>query len=536
MIDLSPEMQFPVFLAVAFVSGLLARYLGLLPLVGFLVAGFCLRALGFAPNPGMEALGDMGVTLLLFSIGLKLKVRNLARPEIWAGTTIHMGLMTLIAAGALGAGAAFGLSSLTGMSFQQAALIGFALSFSSTVFAVKALETAGEMNTVFGQTAMGILIMQDIVAVAFLTASTGAIPSPWALLLPLIWFTRPALGYLLDRVGYGEMLALFGLFAAVVLGAALFKLVGMKPDLGALIMGLMIGSHKKAAEVADSLFSLKEVLLVGFFVSIGMSALPTLSSVTLAAILTLLLPIKAALFFLLLTRFDLRARTSILSSLTLANFSEFGLIVAAVAVTNGWLGEEWLVILALTTAMSLMGAKPLSGAGLWVYARLQTLLTRFETHRPHPSEVPIRLGDAEVAIFGMGRVGTGAYEYLRERYGDRIVGIEVDEERVQTHRDAGRNVIVGDATDLDFWQRACMNDSSLRLVMLAMPEHRSNLYALEQIREGGYQGYVAALAGYPSQVEALLEAGAHVAFDTYAEAGAGFAGHVDGQIADLCRP
>jgi predicted Kef-type K+ transport protein len=256
---------------------------------------------------------------------------------------------------------AAGFSLFDDLDFKLSLLIAFALSFSSTVFAVKVIEEKGEMASVYGRTSIGILIMQDIFAVIFITASTGKIPSPWAILLiALLFLVRPLLMILMKRSGHGELLILCGLFLGLVVGAASFDFVRLKSDLGALIVGMMLASHPKASELAKSLFGLKDMFLVGFFLSIGLSGAPALQDIGIAALLTAVIPIKVGLFFFLLTRFKLRARTSLLASLSLANYSEFGLIVGAIGVSNGWIGSQWLIIIAIALSMSFVLAAPLN--------------------------------------------------------------------------------------------------------------------------------------------------------------------------------
>jgi Trk K+ transport system NAD-binding subunit len=136
-----------------------------------------------------------------------------------------------------------------------------------------------------------------------------------------------------------------------------------------------------------------------------------------------------------------------------------------------------------------------------------------------------------VAIFGMGRVGTGAYEYLSRRYGGVVIGIESNLEKVEQHKKAGRNVIHGDATDSDFWERVHAAPHHLKAVLLAMPEHRANMYAVQQIRGGNFEGFIGALAKFPDHARSLQAAGVHAVFNMYAEAGAGFAASVDDAMA-----
>ena len=363
-----------IWIVFAFIFGFAAKQVGLPPLVGFLVTGFVLNAMGMREGAVVVELSDMGVTLLLFSIGLKLHLRSLIRPEVWAGALIHIVITVMVFGLGIFALAVGGISLFSGLDVKVSLLVAFALSFSSTVFAVKVLEEKAEMTSLHGRVAIGILIVQDILAVLFLTASAGKLPSPWALLVPVVLFAiRPLLMKILDRCGHGELLILFGMIAALVIGAAGFELVGLKPDLGALILGVLIADHPKASELAKSLFSFKEIFLIGFFLKIGLSGAPSFEALGIAALFVLVVPFKVALFFLLLTRFKLRARTSLLGSFSLANYSEFGLIVGAIGTANGWIGNEWLVIIAIALSATFVLASPLNTAAHSIYARLLPL-------------------------------------------------------------------------------------------------------------------------------------------------------------------
>ena len=518
-----------IAIIVAFALGFAARQIGLPPLVGYLVAGFAIKASGVEGGALIVELADVGVLLLLFTIGLKLKLRSLIRPEVWAGASIHMLIVVLVFGTGIFLLATAGLSKFAGLDFKLCLLIAFALSFSSTVFAVKILEEKGEMSSLHGRVAIGILIMQDVIAVIFLTASTGKLPSPWALLVPVILFAiRPLLFKIMDRCGHGELVILFGLILALVAGADGFEMVGLKPDLGALILGMLVASHSKASEVAQALFSFKEIFLVGFFLSIGLKGLPDVEALGIAALFVLLTPFKVALFFLLLTRFRLRARTALLGSFSLANYSEFGLIVGYIGEVNGWINPEWLVIIAIALSITFILASPLNEAAHTIYNRFAGRLKPYETKTRHPDDQPIDPGDAEIAIFGMGRVGTGAYDFLREHYGVEIIGCDSDPMTVKQQQEAGRNVIHGDPTDLDFWERSDAEyeedeEDKIRLALLAMPKFSANIEAARLIIQYGFKGIIAASARFDDEVSALKEAGVHAAFNFFGEAGAGLA-------------
>jgi len=221
----------------------------------------------------------------------------------------------------------------------------------------------------FAIVAIGILIVQDIFAVIFLTATTGKLPSPWAIaVIAGLILSKPALIWLLKRAAHGELLVLYGLLLAIG-GASLFELVSMKGDLGALFLGVLISQHTKASELAKSLLSLKDLFLVGFFLNIGMAITPNTTNVIIALCLVLIIPLKLLLFYILFVKFRLRTRTAIFSSLSLSNFSEFGLIILVFAVSSQWVGADWLAGFAIAVVISFIIASPLNVYNNSLYIR-----------------------------------------------------------------------------------------------------------------------------------------------------------------------
>ena len=260
-------------------------------MVGYLLAGFALNFSGVYDHDRLTMIGNLGVTLLLFSIGLKLDLRSLLRPVIWAGTTLHTLIVVALFGTLLYWFSLTGLKVFSGLDLKIAMLIGFALSFSSTVFAVKTLEDKGEYLSKFGQTAIGVLIMQDIFAVIFVAASAGKLPSIWALALLALIPLRLLLMHMMSRAGHSELLILYGLALAFG-GYALFEAVDVKGDLGALMIGALLATHPLAGVMSKRLLGFKDLLLVGFFLSIGMSGTLSVPAVLVAIGLSLLIDVQ----------------------------------------------------------------------------------------------------------------------------------------------------------------------------------------------------------------------------------------------------
>lgn len=225
-----------LWISVAFILGMLAKRINLPPLIGFLAGGFVLNFAGFTEGGiALDVVADLGVMLLLFTIGLKLNLKSLLTKEIWLTTSLHMILSVLLLGSLVFIISWIGLYSTTSMSLESSMLIGFALSFSSTVFAIKVLEDRGEMNSFHGRVSIGILVMQDIIAVVFLSVSKGMMPSLWVLGLPIyLMGIRWIFIKILNNVDHGELFTLFGFFAAFVTGAIAFELVGLKAGSGSI--------------------------------------------------------------------------------------------------------------------------------------------------------------------------------------------------------------------------------------------------------------------------------------------------------------
>jgi predicted Kef-type K+ transport protein len=511
------------FIIAAFGLGFVAAWLRLPPLVGYLAAGFVLHAFGYEVTEGIELVAEFGVLLLLFGIGLKLKLTTLARPEVWGGGTIHLVASTLGIGALMVLLGTVGLPLAADLDLGQAALVGFAFSFSSTVYAVKALEDRNEASSLAGKVSIGILIIQDLFAVGFLVVAASETPSPWAIPVVVgLVAARPIYGWLLDRTGHGELLILFGFFLAIGVGAEAFRLVDLKPDLGALIIGLTLASHPRARELADRLLGYKDILLIGFFLSIGLGGAPDAAALVIALIMVVVLPLKVAGFMALIPRFRLRARTAWHAAITLATFSEFGLIVMDAGVDEGLLDQQWLAAVAVAVAASFVLAAPANTARYEVYRRFADQFDRLQREPLRPEDSLIDPGDARILIFGMGGVGSGSYDEIVEREGPVVLGVDRAQAIVTAHEEAGRRIVRGDALDVEFWERVRLHPE-LELVVMAMSDHRANVEAVRRVKRFLPAVKTAAVARYADEVAELEDVGVDVARNLLSEAGQGLA-------------
>tara|TARA_R110002126_G_scaffold15185_19_gene62586 strand:+ start:2044 stop:2580 length:537 start_codon:yes stop_codon:yes gene_type:complete len=166
-----------VWIGFAFSLGLLVRLIGLPPLIGYLAAGFVIAASASemslpAEGPSIiHHVAHLGVLLLLFTVGLKLNVRSLAKAEVLGGGTLHFALSIVLILPAV--------LFIFEVSWYQALMLAIALAFSSTVLAAKVLESKRELRAFHGRVAIGILIVQDLLALLVMSLASGTVPSAW---------------------------------------------------------------------------------------------------------------------------------------------------------------------------------------------------------------------------------------------------------------------------------------------------------------------------------------------------------------------
>lgn len=507
------------WIAFAFVLGLAARSVGLPPLIGYLGAGFTLAGFGehFGVGPLdseiLAHLAHLGVLLLLFTVGLKLKPSNLLRREVIGGGLLHFAVSSLLVLPVI--------QFVLDLSWRESLLLAIALSFSSTVLAAKVLEGKRELRAFHGRVAIGVLIIQDLIALVVMSIASGKAPSAWALLVFGLPLLRPLLFRLLDHSGHEELMVLLGLTLALVVGGLGFEYVGLSSELGALAFGAMLAKHKRAIELSNSLWAIKEIFLVGFFLQIGIGGLPDAHAMLFAGAIALLLPLKGALFFFLFLLFRLRARSAFLSAASLTNYSEFGLIVASVVL------PQWLTPLAITVALSFVFSAQLNRISHPLYDRLAKRLIPLERNTRHPDEQPVSLGDAQILIMGMGRTGRAAYDHLSKQ-GWRLVSLDSDPVTVEKSSEKGRQVLFADAEDQMFWESLEMN--KVEAVILAMNDAEAKVISTRKLRGKGFEGLIVSHAMYEDIAQQIEEAGADRTYLTMSEAGAGLAENVSREL------
>lgn len=495
-----------IWVGVAFLCGFLISRIHLPPLVGYLAAGILLSVFGYESGDMLQNISHLGVLFLLFTVGLHIRIKNILRPDVLGVGLTHILISTAIFTP---------VSLLFGFDPEAAVIIGLTLGFSSTVLTAKHLERRNELGAFYGRMAIGILIFQDLIAIALIAYAGGGTPSLWSLLLLALPLARPVLFKILGVLKDDELWMLFGLALALG-GAELFEWAGLSGELGALAAGMLLASDERADRISKKMWSIKEAFLVGFFLDVGLTGLPSVSDVYFISALLLMLPLKSILFYALFMLFKLQARTGFLATISLTAYSEFTLIAGAVAVSNGFLPEGTMVTLGLLTTISYALNAPVTINEEKIWQRWQDLLVRFERDVKHPEHQTLSLGNAEFLIIGMGNAGRAAYDKLRED-NKAVVGMDIDPDRIERNLQAGRRVVYGDIQDGELWTNIDLE--KIKSVMIAMGNQFVKENATKTLRKAGFDGLIYVLTMREEEAKVMQEAGASAVSIPIKEAG-----------------
>ncbi|TCQ27804.1 CPA2 family monovalent cation:H+ antiporter-2 [Rhizobium sp. PP-CC-3G-465] len=398
------------------------------PLVGFILAGVALgpTGLGFiADSANVTLLAEMGVIVLLFFIGMELFIRAFI---------LSLRQALLVAGGQIGVsvGVALLVSAISGTPFAEGLILGFVVALSSTVVAMKMLDDRGELRSETGRIAVGVLIAQDIAVVPMLILVTslggadsgeiGMLQIAVKMLLAigllgglLWWLGRrgklrlPFSAAIEDKV---EILAL-GALAVCFSAAALSGVAGMSPAYGAFLAGIVIGNSTLRSRVIPVIEPIQSVLLVAFFLSIGLLIDLTFMAEHLFLVLSLAIVVIAAktvLNIALLRRTGSPPQVALVAGLSMAQIGEFSFVLAAAGLSAGALDLDAYRIAIAVTALSLLVSP------LWVSImhRLDGLAAEHRESYRHAFAIAYARELAEVSRGGAALVGIG--RALRVRY------------------------------------------------------------------------------------------------------------------------
>lgn len=538
-----PFYELTALLALAAIIGVIGQFLRQPMIVGFIAVGVLAgpSVLDIVHSADSVALlAELAIAVLLFLVGLKLDlklIRTLGPVALATG----LGQVAFTSIVGFLIGIALGLDTLTSV------YVAVALTFSSTIIIVKLLSDKKEVDSLHGQIAIGFLIVQDLVVViAMITLSALGvgtvddaeqgypllrIAGGGLLMVALVLvFARFLATPLLKRIARNsELLLIFSIALAALLGA-LGHGLGFSMELGGLLAGVALASTPYRESIVSRLSSLRDFLLLFFFISLGTQLdLSLLGEQLLPALVFSLFVLigNPLIVVIIMGWMGYRKRTGFLAGLTVAQISEFSLIFVAMGVTIGHLTNEVLGLVTLVGLITIALSVYMITYSHSLYLKLEKWLTPFERRNPYRESQPAQNTQRksyDAIIYGLGRFGSEIAETLSEQ-GYSLAVVDFNPEVVQKWKKRGIDAFYGDACDPDFVEHLPL--SSTRWIISTLPWHETGLThedpsaaLISAIRQHGYQGKVALASYYPDEQKKLRGLGVDLILMPFKDAAA----------------
>ncbi len=513
--------ELAAILMLAGVIGVVALKLRQPLIIGYIVAGILVgpAALNWVSGGSeLKLLSSVGISVLLFVVGLKLDV-GLIRSV--GPVALATGLGQIAFTSLFGFLIALGL----GYAAVPALYIAVCLTFSSTIIIVKLLSDKREIDSLHGRIAVGFLVVQDIAVILAMILLTsfnlqgGGGIAGQAIRLLLVgsafvlgtaatmrWVMPPLLGRLAQNQ---ELLVLFAVAWAVGL-AALADVVGFSKEVGAFLGGVSIASTAYREAIASRLTGLRDFLLLFFFIDLGSGLNLSAAGLQLGPALVLsafVLVGNPLIVVAIMGAMGYRRRTGLLAGLTVAQISEFSLILAALGLQLGQLDEGEVSLITLVGVITIALSTYMILGSERLYGWLKEPLRMFERATPF-SELggstsgPVRV---DVILLGLGRFGGAIYRQLQP-HNLAILGIDFDPQALRLAAAQGLPVQYGDSEDPEF--TASLPLSSATVVVSTLPSLDSNAAIQHGLQAAGFQGHFIATAHDEAEVAKLEFIGA----------------------------
>lgn len=442
-----------------------------------------------------HSLGQIGITLLLFILGLELKVSEL---KTVGKTVLITGISQVVFTTVVG----FLLSVLLGFSVVSSIYMAVALTFSSTIIIVKLLTDKKDLNSLYGKIAVGMLLVQDFVAIVLLillsgvgSQAAGQTVSIWTILLLFLkiyavfgWvivLSKTLLPKILNKLAKNqELLFLFSIAWAFGFAALISSpLVGFSIEIGGFLAGLALANSLEHYHIASRVRSLRDFFITIFFITLGMNMVfSEISSVLIpATIFSLYVLIGNPLIVMvILGMLGYKKRTGFMTGLTVAQISEFSMIVMFLGHKLGYVSQNAVSVVTVVGAVTFVVSSFAITHANTLYKYLSPFLSIFERKKAHEQEIHFDNVQNHVIIVGANRMGESIVDALVENK-EEIIVVDFDPDVILRLKERKIQCLYGDISDNDIQDR--INMDKARLIISTVPDVEDNLYLLETLRK-----------------------------------------------------
>jgi len=523
--------EFAAILLITALVSLLGRFLRQPLVVSFIGVGILVGPFGLDLLESIDQihlLSELGIAVLLFVVGLKLDL-TLVKSIGKVATLTGLGQVIFTSVIGYFIGIQLGYNHITSI------YIAIALTFSSTIIIVKLLSDKKEIDSLHGRISIGFLIIQDLVVVLLMIALSAigaenqSMPVLQVLYVLLKGFgllafvgllMRFVMPWLVNKLARTpELLILFAMAWALAL-SAFGDFLGFSKEVGAFLAGISLASTEYREVLSGRMSTLRDFLLLFFFLHLGSTLnLGIIGDQILPAIIFSLFVLigNPLIVLIIMGVMGYRKRTAFLAGLTVAQISEFSLILAALGMSLGHIDEETMGLITLVGLITIGLSTYLILYSHQIFNWLSPALKIFEKAIPRDDPEVITSKDEkyDVILFGLGRYGHNVARALEEN-GRSILGVDFDPRVIDQWRNEGRKAMYGDADDPDLPSLLPLNNS--KVIISTITDYQMNLNLLKYLKDYDYKGRIILTQHNPEKVETLVQAGADIVLLPFADA------------------
>lgn len=483
-------IQLAIILFTAFIVSFIARALKQPIIIGYIIAGVIISPFLIkfgASTEVIDVFSKFGIAFLLFIVGLHLNpkvIREIGTASLVVGLgqiILTFGLGFLVAWQALG------------MTLVASAYIGIALAFSSTIIITKLLSDKQNLDSLYGKISIGILIIQDLVAIGvllFISSLSGG-NAHWQGTAARTLIGGAGLIFVLFLLGYfvlprltksiaksQELLFLFSICWCFVI-AALFSYFGLSIEIGALVAGVILSVTPYSTEISSKIRPLRDFFLIIFFIILGLNIkIDSLGSIVFNAIVlsALVLVFKPIILMFLLKNFKYTKRTNFLVGITLAQISEFSLIILGVGVSLGHIMPEILYTSILTMVITIVLSTYMILYSKDFYPKMTRFAGLFEKKGVREK---VSRKHYDSILFGYNRIGFSILNAMKSAKRKYLV-VDYNPDTITTLNKFKIPCLYGDVDDPELIKDLPLD--KIKLAVSTIPDFEANFLLVENIR------------------------------------------------------
>lgn len=491
-------VQLAIILGASSVLGYIVHKLKLPILIAYLLVGLVIATVTLFDVRSSEILHflpEIGIAFVLFLVGMELdlrEIRSLGKPILMAST------LQIIISSVAG----FAIAGSLGFGTVEAMYLGLGLAFSSTIVVIKLLLEKNDLTSLYGKLSIGILLLEDLIAVLILLGLTVS-PSLFnlglqqtfpmvALVLKVVLLfgatlaiNRYILPKIFDAVSESQELLFLSAIAWCFIYVAFALSLGFSVVIGAFLAGVGLASSAYHYQIQGKVKPLRDFFVTLFFVYLGTQvnfadlgkAYPAIILFTLYAVLA-----KPVIFLLVLGSFGFRKHTMFQTAINLSNISEFSLIILLVGLQMGFVSTTSLTVIAVSLILSTIISSLMISKSAYLYKYVKSLIAVFERKSPHRLVQETSHYDLKdhVIVIGSHQVGESLVKYFQKEGTPQVV-LDFNPYQVEKLLLAKIPVVFGDMGDPEVLEVLNLNEA--KLIISTVPNLTDNKLLIEEVKD-----------------------------------------------------